>query len=245
MDKRLQQIAENFDNMKIGLDDKFRFSCKQCGKCCTEREDILLTPFDLFRLSKKLNMTPNDFVEKYGETYIGDSSRMVIVRLKPRGSIRRCPLLKDRKCSVHDAKPRVCAMFPIGRAFRLDPKKRGSDQISTENIEYIFNGVHCGNAEEHTVREWFEYFKIPIKDEFFVEWQKALTEISEIVHIAEKKFTMENMMNALWSAIYVLMYMRYDINQDFMPQFEKNRDALLAMMRTIPELYLRGNKNVG
>ena len=141
MDKRLLEIAENFDKMKIGLDDKFRFSCKQCGKCCTEREDILLTPFDLFRLSKKLNMTPNDFVEKYGETYIGDSSRMVIVRLKPRGSIRRCPLLKDRKCSVHDAKPRVCAMFPIGRAFRLDPKKRGTDQISTDSIEYIFNGA--------------------------------------------------------------------------------------------------------
>ena len=78
MDKRLLEIAENFDKMKIGLDDKFRFSCKQCGKCCTEREDILLTPFDLFRLSKKLDMTPNDFVEKYGETYIGDSSRMVI-----------------------------------------------------------------------------------------------------------------------------------------------------------------------
>lgn len=152
MDERLQQIAENFDNMKIGIDDKFSFSCRQCGKCCIEREDILLTPLDLFKLSKKLNMTPNDFVEKYGEVYIGDSSRMVLVRLKPRGSIRRCPLLKDRKCSVHDAKPRVCAMFPIGRAFRLNPEKSSADQISVKNIEYIFNGAHCGNAEEHTVR---------------------------------------------------------------------------------------------
>lgn len=243
MDERLQQIAENFDNMKIGLDDKFRFSCRQCGKCCIEREDILLTPLDLFKLSKKLNMTPNDFVEKYGEVYIGDSSRMVLVRLKPRGSIRRCPLLKDRKCSVHDAKPRVCAMFPIGRAFRLNPEKSSADQISVKNIEYIFNGAHCGNAEEHTVREWLEAFGIPIEDEFFVEWQKTLTEICEIVHLAEKKFSLEKTLDIIWSAIYALMYMRYDIDQEFIPQFEKNRDELLEKLRIIPLFYSRGNKN--
>lgn len=243
MDKRLQQIAENFDNMKIGLDDKFRFSCRQCGKCCIEREDILLTPLDLFKLSKKLNMTPNDFVEKYGEVYIGDSSRMVLVRLKPRGSIRRCPLLKDRKCSVHDAKPRVCAMFPIGRAFRLNPEKNSADQISVKNIEYIFNGAHCGNAEEHTVQEWLEAFGIPIEDEFFVEWQKTLTEICEIVHLAEKKFSLEKTLDIIWSAIYALMYMRYDIDQEFIPQFEKNRDELLEKLRIIPLFYSRGNKN--
>lgn len=71
MDERLKQIAENFDNMKIGIDDTFSFSCNQCGKCCINREDILLSPFDLYRMSKKLNMTPNEFVAQYGEAYIG------------------------------------------------------------------------------------------------------------------------------------------------------------------------------
>ena len=43
------------EKMKLGADDTFRFSCKQCGKCCINRDDIILTPFDLFRASKKLN----------------------------------------------------------------------------------------------------------------------------------------------------------------------------------------------
>ena len=134
MDKRLQQIAENFENMTIGVDDKFRFSCKQCGKCCTDREDILLSPFDLFRAAKKLDMTPDEFVNEYCDSYVGDTSKMIIVRLMPRGSIKRCPLLRDRKCSIHDAKPMVCAMFPIGRGFKLDPKKPGAEQISAESV---------------------------------------------------------------------------------------------------------------
>ena len=32
----------------VSSDDTFRFHCTQCGKCCTERDDILLTPRDLF-----------------------------------------------------------------------------------------------------------------------------------------------------------------------------------------------------
>lgn len=245
MDERLKQIAENFDNMKIGIDDTFSFSCNQCGKCCINREDILLSPFDLYRMSKKLNMTPNEFVAQYGEAYIGDSSRMVIVRLRPHGSIKRCPLLKERKCSVHDAKPTVCAMYPIGRALRMDAKNPNADTMTTENIEYIFNGAHCGNAETHTVREWFNSFGIPIEDEFFIEWQKTITELHDIIVIAEKNFKMETTMETIWSVIYAALYMKYDINEDFMPQFLSNRKELFRILRMIPEFYSRRKNHVG
>ena len=42
-DPRLQHIAENFDHMKRDLNDTFRFHCTQCGKCCINREDILMS----------------------------------------------------------------------------------------------------------------------------------------------------------------------------------------------------------
>lgn len=245
MDKRLQQIAENFENMTIGVDDKFRFSCKQCGKCCTDREDILLSPFDLFRAAKKLDMTPDEFVNEYCDSYVGDTSKMIIVRLMPRGSIKRCPLLRDRKCSIHDAKPMVCAMFPIGRGFKLDPKKPGAEQISAESIRFIFNGAHCGNAEEHTVREWFASFGIPIKDEFFIEWQKAISEIGDAIKYAEKVCSNDEVLNLIYTAIYGLMYIKYDTSQEFMPQFLRNRDSLLGFLNAMPGYNSRRNKNVG
>lgn len=49
MDQRLQHIVEHYDEMCIGTDEHFRFHCKQCGKCCINREDILLNPKDLLQ----------------------------------------------------------------------------------------------------------------------------------------------------------------------------------------------------
>ena len=83
MDPRLKTIAENLDSWKLGLDDSFQFHCTACGKCCIDREDILLTPRDLYNASKVLNMAPTEFVETYCECYIGQDSRIPIVRLKP------------------------------------------------------------------------------------------------------------------------------------------------------------------
>ena len=54
MDERLKYITDNFDNLHIGLDDTFRFHCDQCGKCCIDREDILLNPKDVFNISREL-----------------------------------------------------------------------------------------------------------------------------------------------------------------------------------------------
>lgn len=92
-----------------------------------------------------------------------------IVRLKPRGSIKRCPLLRDRKCSVHNAKPTVCALFPLGRSIKLDAKETDPNAIERARIQYIINSIECGDrSEEHTVREWVESFGIPIHDNDFI-----------------------------------------------------------------------------
>lgn len=120
MDQRLLHIAENLENMIIDPNEPFRFHCTQCGKCCEHREDILLNPQDLFRMAKFLKQSPADVVNHYCEVYIGPDSRIPIVRLLPEGPTKRCPFLVRNKCRIHEAKPTVCAMFPIGRAQRFD-----------------------------------------------------------------------------------------------------------------------------
>lgn len=74
MDSRLQEIAENLDKMKIGVDEPFRFHCDQCGKCCINREDILLNPRDVYNMAKELGQEPKDIFALYCEYYIGSDS---------------------------------------------------------------------------------------------------------------------------------------------------------------------------
>ena len=76
MDKRLQYIYENFDKLKIGVDDTFNFRCIMCGNCCRDREDILLSPVDIFNLAKHFNKQPFEIIKSYCEVYIGNSSKM-------------------------------------------------------------------------------------------------------------------------------------------------------------------------
>ena len=54
-------------NHKLGLDDTFQFRCKGCGKCCTHREDVLLTAYDLFRIARYFGRSPAEILSRYCE----------------------------------------------------------------------------------------------------------------------------------------------------------------------------------
>ena len=235
MDKRLQDIVNNFERMKIGLDDTFKFECKMCGKCCIHREDIMLNPKDIYNMAKELNLKTGELVEKYCEAYIGPDSRIPIVRLKPRGSVHRCPLLKDRKCMVHSSKPTVCAMYPIGRCITL--LGNTAADIALDSIQYIFNKPDCKGSEgleKHTVREWLESFGIPINDEFFLKWQKMAMEMGMVFRKIEKKVS-DQTMEMLWNAAFIGLYLHYDTEQDFIGQFEENAQKFTELLHSVVE----------
>ncbi|RFZ76102.1 YkgJ family cysteine cluster protein [Lacrimispora amygdalina] len=234
MDNRLQNIVEHFDEIKIGVDEPFQFHCTQCGKCCVNREDILLNPKDLYNLAKELNLSPEEVINRYGESYIGDSSRIPIVRLKPQGSIKRCPLLKDRRCSVHKSKPTVCAMFPVGRCLKIDGADCSSDKIQECQVEYILNDPGCGDGKEtHTVRKWFEAFGIPLEDDFFKRWHQTVLEIGTVIRKAEKIYG-ESLLNKIWTLIYVLLYLSYNTAEDFLPQYISNAEKAVWIIGMMP-----------
>lgn len=233
MDKRLQEIMDNFERMKIGVDDTFKFHCRQCGKCCIHREDILLNPKDVYNLSKELGMTPDEMCKQYCEVYIGSDSRVPIVRILPRGSVKRCPLLKDRKCSVHKSKPTVCAMYPIGRSLMVDQASVGQTKFKVEDTIFIFTGGECGDdTETHTVREWLTEFGIPIEDEFFIKWQNLIMELGMTFRKMEKMVGPDTM-QMVWNAGVAALYLHYDTKKDFLPQFDENAEKYLELMHTV------------
>ena len=107
--------TEEIERQLMDLDDQFHFKCRKCGKCCKHQNTILFNPRDIFNIARKLQMTPEKVISKYAETYIGSASRIPVVHMVPRGKNEVCPFLKDGLCSIHDCKPTVCALFPLGR----------------------------------------------------------------------------------------------------------------------------------
>ena len=228
MDNRLKEIANNLDKLKIGPDDTFSFGCTMCGKCCINREDILINPKDVYNIARKLDITPTDVLKEYCDAYIGEDSRMPIVRLQPRGIVKRCPFLKELKCSIHEAKPTLCATFPIGRCLVNDADK--PEGFKPEDIIYILTDPRCGDkSEKHTVREWLESFNILLDDEFFIKWQDTIISTSDVLRNLEKMMVPETM-QTIWDIALLTLYVDYTTKEEFMPQFERNREKLSVQL---------------
>jgi len=229
MSDHRQDLVENFDKYVIGIDDTFHFKCRGCGKCCKNREDIMLTARDLFNIAKKLGMTTVAVMDKYCDRYIGGSSRIPIVRLQPRGVNNVCPLLGDKKCLVHDGpKPVVCALFPIGRIkMNKNCKEDGIAPNLPTETSYVFMDPSCGSYNrKHTVRSWLEKFGIPVEDVFYDKWNELVMYLSFFIFKLDDMKVSEEILNTFWQLIGVLLYSRYDTDKDFMPQFEENASIL-------------------
>ena len=230
------ETFRDLESMTIGLDDTFKFHCDQCGKCCTNREDIILSPMDIFKMAKELKISTVDFFHEYCVFNIGDHTRLPIVRLASEGKDSHCVLLKNHRCSVHKVKPAVCAMFPLGRYMSFEKDEYDAESISTSKVKYLLQPPECGDeSEEHTVREWLSGFDIKLEDEAFVEWQKAISRFSKKMKELERKHDMLTMME-IWFVVRVVLYLQYDTSIDFLPQFKTNTENLLKLLEDIPKL---------
>ena len=222
MDGQLNEIEAKLEAMKIGLDESFKFHCTMCGECCIHREDILLSPKDIYNIAKELKLSTADLFNQYCETYIGYDSGVPVVRLEPRGAAKRCPLLKNKKCIVHRAKPIICAMYPIGRCLIATGLKEDIGDSTQYKLQYIFNSPECGDGSEtHTVREYLESFGIPVEDGFFMKWYQVILDMGNFLRKIEEVVDMETM-EFVWKTVFVGIYLHYDVAQEFIPQFEDN-----------------------
>ena len=232
MDNRLKEIAENLETYKIGLDDSFSFKCRSCGKCCKNREDIMFTTRDIFRIAKHLGRTSVDIIKSYCDWYIGNDSRVPIVRLKPHGPANACPFLVQKHCSIHEVKPVVCALFPIGRTYMASEKPDKGEE-PTYVPGYIFQPTDCGAGRKtHTVRQWLEKFNIPVDDEFYIEWNKMIVFVSKNIKALEEQFSQKSLV-PLQDTLFELIYVQYDTDGDMLTQFGENMAKVKIMFETI------------
>ena len=52
--ENLQSIMQGYSSKK--MDEEFQFSCTMCGECCRSADNILVTPLDLFRMTRSVSL---------------------------------------------------------------------------------------------------------------------------------------------------------------------------------------------
>ncbi len=95
---------ENLDSVVRKLFEQVSkaIDCTACGNCCKEIKPILKKK-DINKLSKGLNIPPDQFVTKYVDK---DEDGNNILNQLP------CPFLNDNKCTQYGSRPIDCASYP-------------------------------------------------------------------------------------------------------------------------------------
>ena len=103
------------DLVKVGCDD-----CRGCSACCHGMGDsIVLDPMDVYRLEKKLGKTMEEILLA-GNVALRVVDGVILPHLKMTEQSDRCSFLNEEgRCSIHDARPGFCRMFPLGRGWNI------------------------------------------------------------------------------------------------------------------------------
>lgn len=90
------------------------FACRQCGECCNGFGGTYVTPGDIAAISAYIGADPATFVADYCRM---SGSRPVIAQ----GGDGYCIFFRDRLCTIHPVKPRMCRAWPHIESVLKDP----------------------------------------------------------------------------------------------------------------------------
>ncbi len=93
------------------------------------------------------------------------------------------------------------------------------------------------------MREWLESFGIPVEDQYYIRWQRVAMLASKIIKGVEGSWTTHGL-NMLLTLIYNVLYLGYDMDKEFEPQFEERAEELRTILVKI-ESGMGGAENAG
>ena len=199
---------------KMSPQDTFRFRCDSCGKCCRNRGAILLNPHDIVRMQKYLELSLKEILDIYCEAYIGESSRVPIVRLRHAAV---CVFLMHGKCLIQEAKPSVCVLYPLGRI----------TEVGKTDVKYFLQDVGCGKRDrENHVADWLRNLGED-HEECACIWYSLIGEASDFMRDLPKGAGLQNLQEALFG----LLYDGYDCDSPLAPQLRGRLDAFRRFFR--------------
>lgn len=204
----------------LNLEDRFSFSCNCCGDCCKNRDDILVNPYDIFRLSKGLNISDSQLLQMYCEVYIGSTSKIPLVRICFPGGV--CSFLKNDKCSVHSFKPSVCKLYPLGRGMVGE----------SGDVFYFKQDVSCGGKDTQLVKDWVK----DLDEKVFIKWSTSFFKLmtDKNYKLLVEKFTSceEEVYKMFFYSVFDILYLHYDTRFDFLPQLDEHFEKVFSMLHS-------------
>lgn len=214
---------DNLPIQPVKLSQKVDFHCTCCGACCRQIENaVMLESLDAFRLACYFRETGNQIqtVESILTAYTEPKLLMgldyPIFLLKTAGPEQACVFLKDNRCSIQSAKPRVCRLYPFSVSEAHG--KKFSYVLSKEKPHHF-----CGG--QISVNDWFhENFNKEDRDFVRTEFEFA-TKLGRALKALRGRSRRD-----VLSVVLFFKYFNFNLDEPFLPQYHRNNAHLLQML---------------
>ena len=218
------RCGENWaDCPTLAPQDGFDFACAGCGDCCRKRRDLVLSGYDLYRIARRLGLSPRIVASAFCKSYVAEVSCLPALRLTPDPKTGNCRFFEGSACAIHAARPLACALYPLGQSI---------DTV-TAKMEYYVQTPLCGAraGESRTLQSYLDDAAITDRAGVDARWAIVCTQISRRLQAAGGAANPH--FSAAVKRVERALYFDYDLGDDFYPQFQQNIEILLPLLDKI------------
>ena len=205
----IQDMQEISDGKIYGVNDMVRAACNNCEGChaCCEGmgDSILLDPLDTYRLMKGFNCIFEQLLASSVELHVEEG--LIVPNLKMNDKLQQCYFLNENgRCSIHDFRPGLCRVFPLGRMYE------------EKGVSYFLQSNACKKEGRTKVKvgKWIDTPKLKEYHQFLLDWHGFKKTLER--YITETKD--ENEAKKINLFVLNQFYIRpYDLSADFYVQY--------------------------
>lgn len=161
--------------VELTLDSEFQFHCHKgiaCFNACCKNIDILLTPYDIVRLKRRLGLDSKEFVARYTVPFEMDSQGLPGLKMATKPGTTACIHLTEEGCSLYADRPAACRYYALGS---MGVRKKGSAEV--QDVYFVVKEDHCSGHDEpvkRTVRQYRREQGVEIYDEMNRQWRDII-----------------------------------------------------------------------
>lgn len=233
--------------------DVFSFRCYPGVKCfnlCCRNLNLFLYPYDVIRLKNCLKIKSDQFLDKYVDIVLRDSSYFPEVLLTmSENKEKTCPFLTDSGCSVYADRPDTCRTFPVEHGLKFDSTGKKAEMIHFFRPPDFCLGQH--ENQEWTIETWADDQEARLYNKMTVMW----AEVKSLFHEnpwknegpdgprAKMAFMAVYNIDKFRDFVFESSFLkRYKIKSDFKRKVKKNDAQLLKLGFDWIKFYLWGIK---
>lgn len=208
----------------VSTKDRVLFKCQLCGACCRDVEEkVMLEPYDAYQLGRYLRQfgtveTIEDVYAKYAHPILLSEGYPVFT-LNTHGSDAHCVFLQDGRCSVYEARLRVCRVYP----FTI---KNGSRGRRFEFYQCLDSHADHFQGGSVSVNDWMYENFTKAERTLFEKETEALPELGRLM----RQLTQKQQEQFLFRLLYYRYY-NFDLDQPFLEQYDRNQEALFRELK--------------